>query len=255
MTFGHLAFHAAGEQVRVPRPVAEALSWRVAAELVRRHPDELCVIETHPMTGQYDCLTILDRNRTHQGHPVVQMNRMPGGHVTPRSWFSTNAERANWLDVLFAEHMRREIVIPLEHMEGLSVPTETPPTMPTSIGARVIAAALWTRLATSPLTAHNGVLDSSGMFGSGIRTGLFSAFAGLASEIAGHDPDELVGHPAYDYWFLTGTVDGAADQPIIGIDTRRGLAWSKRLQRADLMSLYDQCDRKINLLVAKLALG
>lgn len=255
MSFDHLPFHAAGEQMQLPQPFAEAASWRLAAELVRRHPDDLWVVETHPMTGQYDCLTILERSGDRRFEPIFQLNRMPGGHVTPRSWFSTQTDRANWLDVVFSSDLRREIVVPLERLEGLSVPGETPSTTPRSIGARVIATALWTRLATSPLSALNGVNDSSGMFGSGVRSGLFSAFTGLEAEIAGHDPDELDGHPAYHYWFLTGTVDGATERPILGIDTHRGLVWSKRLQKADLMSLYDQCDREINLLVARLALG
>ena len=255
MSFDHLPSHAAGEHVQVPRHVAEAASWRLAAELIRRHPDDLWAVETHPMTGQYDCLTILERSGARHHTPLFQLNRMPGGHVTSRSWFSTHADRANWLDVIFSSDMRREIVAPLEQLEGLSVPSETPPTTPQSIGARVIAAALWTRLATSPLSAINGVNDSSGMFGSGIRSGLFAEFTGMEAEIAGHDPDELDGHPAYRYWFITGTADGATERPLLAIDTDRGLVWSKRLQKADLMSLYDQCDRKINLLVARLALG
>ncbi|MEY3258342.1 MAG: hypothetical protein RI954_368 [Actinomycetota bacterium] len=254
MNFPHLEHHVVGEAMQLSRPIAEAASWRLAAELIRRHPDELYAIETHPMTGQYDCLSIYRHTGANRHDAVFQLNRMPGGHVTPKSWFSTQGERFNWLDVMLSVDLRREIVVPLEHMEGLVPPRETPQTTRTSIGARVIATALWSRLQSSPMYALNGVLDSSGAFGSGIQTGLFASFSGMSSQLDGHDPKELDGHPAYHYWFVIGHRKGANDQPILGIDTWRGLVWTNRLAGADLMDLYDQCDREINLLVARLLL-
>ena len=63
----------------IDRTVLEAASWRLASELVRRHPLTTRVPHTHPGGGQYDCLTItsptgvggavqLNRNGTIQVH-------------------------------------------------------------------------------------------------------------------------------------------------------------------------------------------
>jgi hypothetical protein len=42
----------------VDTSVLEAASWRLASELVRRHPLSTRVLHTRPGGGQYDCLTI-----------------------------------------------------------------------------------------------------------------------------------------------------------------------------------------------------
>src|SRR3954452_23260694 len=41
------------------RSVLEAASWRLASELIRRHPEVLRLIRTHPGGGQSDCLWIM----------------------------------------------------------------------------------------------------------------------------------------------------------------------------------------------------
>jgi len=56
------------------RQITLAASWRLTAELVRRYPSRFTVIETHPATGQYDCLTLLDRDRA-SGLERIDLNR------------------------------------------------------------------------------------------------------------------------------------------------------------------------------------
>lgn len=53
--------------------VLEAASWRLASELVRRHPDRLRILRTHPGGGQYDCLTVTTRAAD---GGVIQLNRL-----------------------------------------------------------------------------------------------------------------------------------------------------------------------------------
>jgi hypothetical protein len=204
------------------------------------------------MTGQYDCLTIRQRKGgvVADDDSLYNLNRNLRGHVTPKSWFAARGERFNWLDVVLATDLRREIVAPLERAEGLSVPAETPQTTKASIGVRVVAEALSMKAGSRPMQALNGVLDSSGMGGSGVRTELFAAFDGLAQELAGV-PDDLRNHPAYGYWFVvTGEQHGS--KPILAIDTWRGYVWRQGLRKARLMRLYDECNRDIHLLVARL---
>lgn len=64
----------------------EAASWRLAAELLRRSPARLRLIETHPGGGQYDCLTLLDRAHLGDGEAVgsLYLNRVGRAHVFSR---------------------------------------------------------------------------------------------------------------------------------------------------------------------------
>jgi hypothetical protein len=44
--------------VQVPFAAADALTWQLAVEFVRRHPQDLWIIRTYPFDGAYDCLSI-----------------------------------------------------------------------------------------------------------------------------------------------------------------------------------------------------
>jgi hypothetical protein len=44
--------------VAVPLAAADVLTWQLAVELVRRHPNDLWILRTYPMGGGYDCLSI-----------------------------------------------------------------------------------------------------------------------------------------------------------------------------------------------------
>lgn len=55
----------------------EAISWRLAVEVMRRRPGELRMIETHMGGGQYDQLTIYRRRDLGQGSPfLISLNRV-----------------------------------------------------------------------------------------------------------------------------------------------------------------------------------
>jgi hypothetical protein len=100
--------HDLGEQVDLPYPVKRALAWWIAAEMIRRHPDDMRVIETHPGGGMYDCLSLY--RRYPQDSLVAHMNLV--GHITHESWFDDPGggtrlgvadPRFNWFEVLAAE--------------------------------------------------------------------------------------------------------------------------------------------------------
>ncbi len=59
--------HEAGEKLsgRISASLIQAAAWWVAAELIRRHPDRLTVIETHHGGGIYDCLSIFRTSLRH----------------------------------------------------------------------------------------------------------------------------------------------------------------------------------------------
>lgn len=250
-----LEHHEVGERVTVPAHLSMAAAWRVAAELIRRHPDELYALEMHPATGQYDCVSIFkrvgDEHRFHSA--LIHMNHKDRGHITGSSWQGGDDPRFNWLEVLFARDFREEIIIPLERAEELDSPSQTPPTTRRSIGARVVAEALLGRaLSNTPLVAANGVYDSSGMGGSFVCTWYFNKFNSMVKEIAGRSESELDGHPAYRFWFVCIDERQVHNQPVLGIDSWNGRVWSRNLDGADLMQLYDAAGRDVRLLTARL---
>ena len=103
--------HELGEEVSLPYPVKRALAWWIAAEMIRRHPADIRVIENHPGGGAYDCVSLYRRDTD---QPIVLMNLE--GHITHQPWFDNpdfkrhdevDDPRFNWLEVLASENRRR----------------------------------------------------------------------------------------------------------------------------------------------------
>lgn len=235
--------HRAGESVELPYPIVNALAWWVTAELIRRHPNTLRVLETHPGGGQYDCLSLYRRDGDHDNPQLfVHLNRP--GHITPASWFEPSdggePERFNWLDVLASDDRRTHIIEQLERCEGLASPKSTPPTNSRSIGPRVLA-----RFAASaaPTTRRwdirNGFLDTSG-YGGGVNE-FVDKFPGITLDRLPSDPG---GESSYRYWFVL----DHEDTPFTAVDVDRGLAWRRDGGGAqiDLMKIYKTSGRRID---------
>ena len=241
--------HELGEQINLPYTVKRALAWWIAAEMIRRHPDEIRVIETHPGGGLYDCVSLFRREP--EDALVAHMNLE--GHIAHESWFdnhSSNADcevadpRFNWLEVLAAEDRRKYVIEALEGVCGFMSPNETPPTARRSIGPRVIArfaeAAAFT---TRTWHIRNAVYDSSGMW-SGVHHWVRDikgpGFQSLESD--------MLGDPHYRYWFVLDHEFRAA--AVIDVDL--GFAW--RRDRSDvayqLMDLYAAYDSRIDRVMA-----
>jgi hypothetical protein len=238
------SIHEAGEHLDLPYRFKELGSWRIASELIRRHPEDLLVIETHPCTGQYDCLSIYRRNRHDSSSYLkifLQMNRARKSHVDAHVPTSSGRERPNWLDVMMVTDLRRHIIVPIEESRGMEGPSETPVTTSRSIGVRLIAEMLQIQVHHSePLTAHNGMEDSSGMGGTGVRESLFRA-TGILDQLDNHEDDDVREQPAYRFWFVKPA--NSRKGPIAAIDVRNGLIWTKKASEADLLSMYDDAGR------------
>lgn len=245
--------HEAGEAIEVPRRHAEAAAWRIAAELVRRHPDDLVVIEMHPGMGQYDCVAVCRREydaNTVNYTTLLMMNLKPHGHIDVNVNASPGDARPNWLDAILSTDIRRDMVIPIERSRGLILPKETPSTTARSIGIRLIAEMLTSRAHRGrAFTALNGVHDSSGMGGSHVRSHLFSQVAGLDGELPSHHAGDVLREPAYRYWFLL-REGGDRIPPEITIDTWSGLVWTKSIVAGDLMKMYDANGRDVSRLAS-----
>lgn len=239
--------HTLGEHLQLPsHSMRLALAWQVGAELVRRHPDNLRLIETFP--HQYGpALTVWQMEAGSSGLPVLLMTLGEWTHITPlgTNW---DAGRFNWLDVLLADNRRAYVVAQLESVLGLSAPVATPATTEASIGPRVLAAFL----ARTALTPHRWAV-AGGVFvdddGQGTHEELFQAMPLVANDTTKHRPAE---HPLAlaesRYWFIGPVKDGSLSVPVVAMDMFAGRAWRGESE-VDLLALYRRRGDKLDPVV------
>lgn len=250
----HLA--RASESLQVSRHLQEALSWSVASELVRRHPEEMRLIETHP-NGIYDCLSVFSmKGETLFAH----LNRGQNTHITV---FHSQSEQApvGWPHIALTTNIR-DVALSLERQMGLAAPSETPMTTPGTIGIRLVAQLLASRaLDRRPLFALNGCADGS--YAVFTRKHLFEEFPKLAvslgEDFLEKDPDIRQEKSSYDYWFIVPgqigddveTCLSAEHRPYVAIDSVQGILWTSK-GKYNLMQEYEKCGRSLHSLQAKL---
>ena len=235
--------YALGESVQVPYPLARAAAWWVAAELIRRHPKRLTVVETHPGGGQYDCVSVYRTDTAPSTGLVVFLN--VAGHLTHEHWFgSTDSsgedDRFNWFEVIATPNRRRYVVEQLERVEGLTSPTSTPRTVRGSIGPLLLSHLATTMsIRRDGWDIRNAFHDSAGDW-SGVLEWSRSV-PGIAFEAM---PDDFANEPAYRYW---GVLDPDGQAAAI-VDVRRGLAWRHDGDgiAIDLLGLYSAQQRRLD---------
>lgn len=142
------------------RSVVEAASWRLASELVRRHPTVLRLVRGHPGGGQSDCLWLLPLFGD-QGD--VRLNRVGTIQVLERFDGRTadGWQPTEWSEYLFAEP--RGFLYRLEREAGLPTPSQAPSSTPRTLTYRVLAAITATAFkSVHPIEIQQGYIDSSG---------------------------------------------------------------------------------------------
>jgi hypothetical protein len=218
------------------RSVVEAASWRLASELVRRHPTALRLIRGHPGGGQSDCLWLL---------PLVgekgdlRLNRVGTIQVLDRfdgrpadEWRPTE-----WADYLFADP--RQFLDRLERSAGLPSSSQVPSATPTTLTYRVLAAITATAFkSVHPIEIQEGYVDSSGYDG-GPNENL-DAFP-IDPQRLRPRPDDFFDQPGYRFWIVVR--DGV---PVLAVDQADATAWtSHTVTPIRLMDLYTQSRRHI----------
>jgi len=212
----------------------EVASWRLATELMRRHPTRFQLIETQPGGGQYDCLSLYDR-RAHASGPHFQFNRAGRLH-----WFERDQTLSwddFWWDVVGTDDMKR-LVERIEAWAGIPSPAAIPPTSAEVLVYRVISALLTTAcFGRDSWRCVNGYLDSSGG-GGGPRTDYFDAFPLIAGELLRRQPNDLLEIPEYRFWFVL-----RANDPVLAFEISSGTCWDRDGRTIKLLRLYAQSKR------------
>jgi hypothetical protein len=246
------------EQVRsviVPYHWRDFAAWRLIAELSRRMPSELEIIESIYVQGIPDTVWYVNRktseNRDHEPQPLVLINSngsvtLPShvgpGHACEISQ-GTNLEdpRLRTLDLLFAPDFK-SIVLDVENCTDDSGSlVQSPPTQADTISQRVIASALSMFLhSRKPLRVKGFYFDKYHP-----RFDLLGFFPDLEKQIT---PENA--RTTFDQIFFlhelgeTATYQTEPGEPILALDLKTGTAYS-RGEEFNLMKTFVENNRDI----------
>jgi hypothetical protein len=224
--------------------VLEAISWRLASELVRRHPHTLRLIRAHPGGGQYDCLSLSALN---DAPGSIQLNR--SGTIQVHERF--DGRESDWPPTEWDEYIRanpRGFLNRLEVAAGLPSPTSVPASTLRTLTYRVLAAIASTAIkSVDPIAITQGYIDTSG-YGGGPNHEAFDAFGAIPNELRTRQAGDLLDQPGYRFWFVVRN-----DVHVLAFEQEQGLAWTTHHTAPwNLMELYQESRR--NLLVTSLKL-
>lgn len=218
------------------RSVVEAASWRLASELVRRHPTAVRLIRGHPGGGQSDCLWLLPlvgENgdvRLNRVGTIQVLGRFDGRPVD--DWRPTD-----WNEYLFAEP--RGFLDRLERSAGLPSPAQVPSATPRTLTFRLLAAIATTAFkSVHPIEIQQGFIDSSG-YDAGPNSNL-DGFPIDPARLRAR-PDDFFDEARYRFWIVVR--DGV---PVLAIDQADAVAWTSHQDTPiELMTLYKQSRRHL----------
>lgn len=219
--------------------VIDAASWRLATELVRRHPTTTMLVRTFPGDGMYDCLTI----RSSIGAPGhIDLNRNGRMHIHHRfDGRPVHWEPAEWDTYLRADP--RGFMHLLESAAGLPAPSTVPASTASTIILRVLATLQATNFKTvKRIDIQHGCDDTDDGYAVPLRAFLFippEAVAGRA---------ELYGHPGAKFWIVT-----HGDKPMLAFNMLDGTAHAPHAGKAVVvLDLYQQYRRDLLYTTANL---
>ncbi|QDU82607.1 hypothetical protein Pla110_43680 [Polystyrenella longa] len=218
------------------RQLLEIISWRIVTELWRRFPDRFLLWETHPGGGQYDCLTLIDRQSPKQS--LIDINRAGSLHGLYQE------SHGDWVQRMVCDPTGYldEITISMR----LEIPLRLPASSPSTLCFRYIAELLTRSLASRDFwECRMGFYDSSGDDG-GQHDDWFDMFPSNRTEPTVRSPNPQLPNPYY-YWFILRDKD-----PLLCLDTG-GRLHRRGGQAFDLAELYPR-RRKIWALITQTAM-
>lgn len=218
------------------RSVVDALSWRLASELLRRHPHDLWLNRGHPGGGLYDCLMIGSGG----GSPKLMLNRE--GTIQIHGRFDEGA--SNWRPATWEQYLRADpaaFLLDLEASAGLPARSPAASSRPVLLYRVFAVLSALTSKHPDPYVFEQAYIDSSG-YDDGPNDAI-AAFPAAAAELAKARSVEPRTEPGFDYWMVF-----RRGEPQWAFERSSARVWThKSSKSADLMKLYDQAGRDIHL--------
>jgi hypothetical protein len=210
----------------------EIASWRMVSELHRRHPNKFTVIETHPCSGQYDCLSLFDTEQRH----IADFNRKGRLHVFDKFDHNQPPEPFDIWRETFSEHNVKDTLDKISLMLGLSIPSKLPPSNASTLVYRFITEFLThSAFGIHRWECRNGVFGTSG-YGGGVASA-FDNFEKAQIRLRLLLPTDALREPAHCFWFIYKN-----KTPVLCIETN-GTVWNKNGNEFKLADLYSSKHR------------
>jgi hypothetical protein len=253
--------HDLAGQLSVPWAVREWAAWFFVSELMRRHPNVFTPVPRFTMQKE-----LIDMETTSApGALMIRVNRTgsitiwgerqhPENCPVEENTSPNESQQIHLLDVYLAENPR-DIIKELELCAGLVPPGETPLTGQATIGPRVIAELVRSRLHTQRPIVPVGVFKSN-EYGDSIDQDMLRGLDGLKdlAELQ-YSPDwhSIFEYPVPLYSGLYGIVEaqnassGNASEEkklLFVIDIKKGLMHSTQ-KTVDLLNIYRRNDGDI----------
>ncbi len=229
------------------RQLIEIISWRIISEFIRRYPGKFNIIETHPCSGQYDCLSIYDYSQKH----ILDLNRGGSLHI----WSKVNGrENSNggpiesypgvWEDFVIKSNPK-EVLDLICRKADLDCNVILPPSSPEILSYRFISVFMnHTVFGMDKWECRNGYLDSSG-YSSGVLND-FDLFPPAKERLRINEKNDILNNPAYRFWFIK---KNSASK--LCLETN-GTVWDENGKEYNLSNLYKK-NRKITEVVYDVA--
>jgi hypothetical protein len=123
--------------IEVRHNVKLATTWRILAELTRRHPGVFRIVETHPCSGQYDCVSLMARQGDNpfaqhlcdfhvpaQHFHIFEPLSTPQARLSDLAWPDTNDYVLGYLSApdprKVVEDIEKALGLPAYHPSGAS---------------------------------------------------------------------------------------------------------------------------------------
>ena len=217
---------------RPSRAIEEIASWRFAAEMIRRYPDRLKIVEMHPGGGQSDCLALVSL----EDQLKIYVNR--GGSIAillEREDRDIRPWGMAWPQAFLMADDLKECLDKVSDALGWSVPDPLPPTSKQVLTYRFMAEFIsHTCLSRRRWEWRNGFTDTAG-YGGGVNRQWFSQFSDAQESARRHDADDILATPEYRFWFLVNPDDTA--EPALCLETT-GVAYRSDGKSVNFYALY-----------------
>jgi hypothetical protein len=223
------------------RQLREIISWRLISEIFRCYPNRFDLAETHPCSGQYDCLSLYDA----QGRHILDLNRGGSLHtfINCRTGeYDHQTDERIWDKALTTDDIKDVVTEALDRI-GLAWPKKRPAITPKILTYRFIADFLsHAAFGRDQWRCTNGCFDSS-EYGFG-EVKDFKLFP--AAKESMRDMPKKFNNPAYNFWFIRKNND-----PLLCL-SENGMVWRCDGKTYDLAKLYTH-DRRIWNLIMQVA--
>lgn len=228
--------------------IREAASWRLVAELVRRYPEELFVVQSVPITGViYDCLRVIrldgagffDLNRVATGSGL---RHLAGAEGDGDLWSGMLSE---WMSI----EDRHGFVRGVSEWLGMPSITRVPPTTPRTLVYRTVAGFLQAHELDLQQWRCQGAMILDDVDQASLQQELVDKFMGLdfLETPSLSAPKDLPEDEAANTWLLTRN-----EEPMAVLLTGGTVFVQQADEPMDLMAIYEM-DRTVDSTAAALA--